>query len=142
MTSCNTVRGRSKKEAERRHSQAAGVMTGLVLMALGTMFILDGMGRFDAGRIWDWWPLILIGIGLTDLLAPRSDAEVAWGIAFLAGGGYFLARELDWVDWRFREVWPFLFVLAGVALVMRALASRRPSEPEAPASLPENGGVR
>jgi hypothetical protein len=100
------------------------------------------MDRFDAGRVWDWWPVILIAIGLTDLIAPRSDAEVAWGIAFLAGGGFFLARELDWVDWRFREVWPFLFVLAGIALVMRALGSRRSQDDEPAASLPENGGTR
>lgn len=143
MASRSCARGRSSKDAERRHRRASGVVFGLLLMTLGVMFVLDSMGRYDAGRIWDWWPLILVGLGLTNLIAPRGDAEVAWGIAFLAGGAYFLARMFDFIDWRFREFWPFLFVLAGVGLVLRALAARRPEADVPPDSqLPENGGVR
>jgi hypothetical protein len=143
MVSRSSVRGRDSKEAQRRQNRVGGVVWGLVLMGLGAMFVLDSMGRFDAGRIWDWWPLALVGIGATNLIAPRGDGDLAWGVAFFAGGAYFLAREFDWIDWRFRQVWPFLLVLAGVALVLRALAARRPEEaPTSDGQLPENGGVR
>ena len=143
MSSRSCVRGRSSKEAQRRQNRAGGVVWGVMLIALGAMFVLDSMGRFDAGRIWDWWPLILVAIGTTNLIAPRGDADGAWGLASLAGGAYFLARQFDWIDWRFREVWPFLLVLGGVALVLRALTSRRAaSDAEPESGLPENGGVR
>lgn len=131
------------KQAQRRHNRAGSLVFGAMLMLLGVIFVLDSMGRFDAGRVWDWWPLFLVAIGVTNLIAPKGDADVAWGIASLAGGGYFLARRFDWIDWRFREVWPFLLVLAGVALVIRALASRPPEGNGDPSSgVAENGGVR
>ena len=53
------------------------LIPALVLIALGTLFLLDnlGLGGFDAGRlIGTWWPALLILAGVSQLLRRRDDA--------------------------------------------------------------------
>ncbi|ADV27799.1 hypothetical protein Psesu_1962 [Pseudoxanthomonas suwonensis 11-1] len=53
------------------------LIPALVLIVLGTLFLLDNLGvGLDAGRLLaTWWPLLLIAAGLSRLLplAPRRE---------------------------------------------------------------------
>ena len=58
----------------RRHS----VETGIVLVVLGLLFLLDNLGIADLGDvIATWWPLLLVGLGVWIILESRkrSSAE-------------------------------------------------------------------
>ena len=50
------------------------LIPALVLIALGTLFLLDNLGLgIDAGRILStWWPVLLIAAGVGKLLLPRD----------------------------------------------------------------------
>jgi len=37
-----------------------GLIPGAVVLAIGAIFLLDNLGVVNAGRIWMFWPLILI----------------------------------------------------------------------------------
>ena len=122
-----------------RHRRVTAAVFGVILIVLGTIFILDNLGYVDAFRIWDYWPVILIGFGLASLIAPKDAGDSAGGAVMTAVGTFFLLRKLDVIDWRIRDVWPAFLVLAGVALIARALTERPPRQDDAH-SLSNGGG--
>lgn len=103
---------------------APGLIAGLVLTALGTLFVLDSFGVVDAGNLFDYWPLFLILPGLAHLFWPRKTADRFWGAILAAVGTLLLLRNLNifWIS--FRHVWPVILVLLGVFLVIRSRGPR------------------
>lgn len=128
-------------ETVQRHRRVSAAIFGVILIGLGTIFLLDNLGYVDSFRVWEYWPVVLIGFGLASLFAPRDAGDPAAGAVMTAVGTFFLLRKLDVIDWRFRDVWPMFLVLAGVALIARALTERRAPSPDEAGSL-SNGGAR
>jgi MFS family permease len=128
-------------ETRERHKRATAAVFGVILIGLGAMFLLQNFGVVDAGRPGDWWPVIVIGFGVSSVVAPKDPGDAATGVAVAALGVFFLLRNFDVIHWRFEDIWPAFLVLAGVSLIARAVAERRrlPSPPDG--SL-ENGGPR
>jgi Domain of unknown function (DUF5668) len=128
-------------EAKERHKRVTAVVFGVILIGLGVLFLLQNLGLFDAGEIGSWWPLLLIGFGVSSLIAPK-DAGASAGGAILAGiGTYFLLVKFDVIEWRLRDVWPVLLLLCGIALIGRAISERRGLRGSSRRSW-ENGGAR
>ena len=101
------------------------LIAGVLLILVGLLFTLDNFGLLDAGRIADYWPLALVGLGLKDLLAPRGSADRAWGASLLALGVFFQLRRLGVIALSFADFWPFLLVLFGGVLILEGLPRRR-----------------
>jgi Domain of unknown function (DUF5668) len=129
------------KEAKERNKRVTAAVFGLILLGLGTLFLLDNLGVYDANRLRDYWPVLVIGLGLPGLIAPKDASDAPWGVVLAGAGIFFLLRNLDVIDWSFRDVWPLFLVLAGVTLIARSMAARRGRLPVGPDS-PENGGSR
>jgi predicted membrane protein len=118
---------------------APGLIAGLVITALGTVFVLDSFGVVDAGSLFDYWPLFLILPGLANLIWPRKAADRFWGAILVAVGTLLLLRNLDifWIS--FRHVWPVILVLLGVFLMFRSRGGR-PGGPIDPGASGGPGG--
>lgn len=54
---------------------ASGRKEGLVFIAIGAFFVLPDIMDFPRFRMRDWWPLILIAIGLSIFLRRRSGYD-------------------------------------------------------------------
>ena len=108
-----------------RSPRVAGrLVGGTILVFLGLLFFLDNFGWVEAGDVFRWWPLLLVGIGLTKLLAPSRPEDHAGGAVLLLVGSLFLLRALH-IPWlRFRLVWPVFLVVAGALLIYRAMRRR------------------
>ena len=119
---------------------APGLVAGIVLTALGSLFVLDSFGVLDAGNLLDYWPLFLILPGIAHMLWPRKHADRFWGVILTVIGTLLLMRNLGlfWVS--FRHVWPAVLVLLGLYLVWRAKGPR-PGEPGEPAAAGGGGGA-
>ena len=128
-------------EARERHKRATAAVFGVILIGLGVIFLLQNFGIVDAGRPGDWWPLILIGFGVSSLVAPKDAGDASAGVVATAVGAFFLLRNFDVIDWRFQDIWPAFLVLAGISLIARSVAERRSAPPSPTGSL-ENGGPR
>jgi hypothetical protein len=107
---------------ERRVS---GVVAGLILLSIGGLFLLQNMGVVHAGRIWDYWPMLLVWTGLAKLLAPRRPGRFAGGLVILAVGVFFQLDRFGVVWVRARDFWPALLVVAGLALIAESFWTRR-----------------
>ena len=51
----------------------------IVLIVLGTLFFLDNIGLLDMGRIWRFWPLGLVALGVARLMGAL---EMNWRVPF------------------------------------------------------------
>ena len=102
---------------------------GLILIAIGILFGLQSLGWIDGFEIWEFWPLILIVVGINHVIRPRQPGHRTWGIFEIAFGLFFLLRTLGvfWIS--FWKVWPIFFVFAGLHLIWQAWYSRRPGAP-------------
>ncbi len=115
---------------ERRWSRIVG---GLMLLILGSVFVLQNMGVLHAGRLGDYWPLLFVWAGLVRMIGgPRGRHHFASGAVVLALGIAFQLDRLGIVWIHARDFWPLLLVVAGVALVAESLMLRpRPqSQPD------------
>lgn len=101
------------------------MIVGAMFILVGLLFSLDNLGVLDAGRFWNYWPLILIVIGLAKVLAPRESGQHSVGVVLIVLGVFFQLQMLAWINWGFHEIWPLILVLIGGSLIWRSLRRRR-----------------
>ncbi|HVN76123.1 MAG TPA: DUF5668 domain-containing protein [Thermoanaerobaculaceae bacterium] len=108
------------------------LVLGLIVIGLGILFTLDKLGYVDAGRYWDYWPILLIAAGLGRVLQPRACHGRGFGVVLIVVGALFLASNFDLLPYRVWDLWPLLLVIIGGSMVWRAMGrssrgwSRRP----------------
>lgn len=100
------------------------LITGLVLIVVGTLFLLGEFGVVDrpGSVLAAWWPLILVGIGAGQAIQQR---RLAIGPLVIMGVGLFLlVVTSDLVAVRARVIWPLGLVAVGVWLLVRPSLKR------------------
>jgi predicted membrane protein len=107
---CTTIRG-----------NAGRLALGLVVIAIGVLFTLDRLGYVDAGDFWEYWPVLLVAIGIGRVLQPRGTHERGFGLVLILFGVWFLLSNLDVIHYTFGDVWPVLLVVLGIMMVWRAI---------------------
>lgn len=108
----------------------ARIVAGAVLVFVGLLFTLDSLGVLHAGRVWDWWPMILVGAGLTRIFRPADPAKRGTGWVLLGVGVFFQLWNLHLLGpLRFSYVWPALLVLLGATLIWQATRRGERSAP-------------
>ena len=106
---------------ERIREGAPRVALGLVVIAVGVLFTLDKLGYVNAGEFWEYWPVLLIGVGIGRVLQPRGTQGRGFGVVLMVLGAWFLLSNLDLIHYRFGDVWPLLLVVLGIMMVWRAI---------------------
>ncbi len=100
------------------------VIAGAFLVLLGALFILDNLRLVDAGSLWDYWPLLLVGPGLARLLNPSRPGQRVWGAILVAVGGFLILRNLGYLWVPFHRLWPFALVVLGAYLIWQTTTPR------------------
>ncbi len=111
---------KQEKEAgmnERRYRGNGQLIGGLVLIALGGLFLLDRFDMFDFGwMVSRFWPSALIFIGVMQILNGRYRS-LTGPMVLIAIGAIFQADRLRLFDWRFSRMWPVILIVIGVAML-------------------------
>lgn len=96
---------------------------GTVIVAVGTLFLLDATDVLDAGSIIsDWWPSLIILAGVISLIANPGHWLVA-GVLVVVGVT-FLLTTLDIAEIG-AIVWPLVIIVVGVVVIFgRGLGSK------------------
>lgn len=101
------------------------IVFGLILVVVGTIFLLHNLGVHYFEQFWNLWPVALIALGLAKSFGGRADERTfGWVMVFL--GVVFLARYTFGFDIRMRNWWPMILVLVGVSIIMRAIQGPKP----------------
>ena len=105
----------------------AGVIIGLVIIALGIMLFLDQTGVLGWRPAWSFWPVLIIAMGLARFSQPRPDGTRDGGwLMFI--GGWLLLNEMHVL--RYRDSWPLFLVALGLHTIWKAIV--RPVPPSSP----------
>ena len=97
---------------------------GGVLVALGLLLLLSNIGllplNLGIGSFWgfigNWWPLILVAVGLAGLVSGGFRFRL-WAVILLLLGVGFQLSNLDILD-AGAFLWPALIVIAGVFILL------------------------
>ncbi len=106
--------------SEKKSLPGGAILLGIILIAIGTLVLLANLGQLPfALHLHQWWPLILIVLGVVHLYNNRNIFDFS-GLFLILLGGIFLAatlRVICWgTIWRF---WPALLILLGISIIFR-----------------------
>jgi len=102
-----------------RRTPPVQVLLGVLIVAVGVIALLTQLGVVDVDLgqlVSDWWPLLIVGVGLAALIAsPRAWLGPA---VIIVVGLLLLLQSLDVVDVNFWELlWPVAVILLGLSLI-------------------------
>lgn len=97
-------------------------VTGLTLIGLGSLFLLERQGYIEIGAWTHYWPFIIAAVGLCRIADARTAAHVAKGgfMVFLAFWLYACLEHLWGMS--FRHSWPMVLVALGVEYMVAGLS--------------------
>ena len=111
--------------SENSYTTRKQMVWGLVLIALGVIFLLDRLYIVEAESLWHYWPLLLVVAGINQTIGYPSPREFGNGLWTAFIGLWLFACFEHIFGLTFRNSWP-LFILAwGVKLVFQPLVARR-----------------
>lgn len=122
---------RAKRAVERAHRRRDLLIPGIVLILIGSLFLLD---RFDVAEFGDvarrFWPMILIVIGAGKVVTRR---EVWGGLWLITLGTWmqFVVLHIFGLTWG--NSWPLILIALGAGIILRALLDigHKREEPDA-----------
>ena len=112
------------------HHPWPGLWPGLILVSVGGGLLAREFGLLPQQlRLVDFWPLLLVFFGVSNLLRARSFMGALFALAFVASGGFLLATNLGFLAFPAARLWPGLLVLLGVAFLFRRTRGSEWREP-------------
>ena len=118
--------------APRRSCLTPQLAIGVVLLALGVLFLLNNLGLIPGVRILRFWPAALILVGGLKLLQARSFGGILAAFIWIALGLWWLLDNIGVIQLDFwtalLKFWPVALVVMGLSIVWRTI--RRGSAPE------------
>src|SRR4029077_19930363 len=103
---------------ERAHGFRAnpGIIPGLVVIAVGVIFLLSNLNIVYVHELWRYWPVVLIAAGLARLVDAQSDGARSTGGVLLVVGALFLANTLGFLHLTWRDYWPLILIGPGLLM--------------------------
>ena len=112
----------------RGRRDRGGLVPGLILILVGTVFLLERFDYLQMRQVWLLWPVPVIAIGVLHLLRPAGGRP---SIFLLMVGIWLQISTLELWNLDFGDSWPLLIIFVGVSFVFDALVGgrRRVSRP-------------
>lgn len=131
----NGVMGRIAKRHCGRRGRLDGLIPGAVILAIGLIFLLDSFGFVYARTFLQFWPMIIILVGVAKV--ARRDSRL-WGVLLLLFGLFLQLNELGIGHFSWNQFWPLLLIAAGLMAIWGAVRARLITEnlPQAEGSDP------
>jgi hypothetical protein len=117
-------------DTTRKPIDAGALATGILMIAVGTLFMLDRLDIADFGdTIRSYWPLIVVAVGATRLV----KGEVWGGVWLIVVGAWLQMAHMHIFGLTFSSSWPLLIIAVGAGMILRTLIeSSRRREPASP----------
>ncbi len=100
------------------------ILPGVILLLVGTAFLLSNLGFFDIHLVREYWPVLLIIFGVAQAAFPRRGMHsILWGGGFIVVGGLLLAQTLGYIGGNIWEIiWPVWLIFLGLSFLFRGRA--------------------
>lgn len=127
----------------RAHSGLSGIVLGALIVGVGLIILLDNLRIVRVYDLWRFWPVILIGFGISKILESRQPGGQVWGGLMVLIGAAFLLDNLHILIFDFdlsQLIWPLAVIGFGVFMLLRAIDRKRTLE-GVPPTIPSNIGA-
>lgn len=110
----------------RRRTAAGGFVCGLLIIAVGTMMLLNTLGIINARNIWAYVPLVFVVFGLIKIFeGPRNTVSTAIAVLMTVGGTLGFLENIGVLNFDKRIFPPLLVIGVGLILLFRAMDRER-----------------
>lgn len=99
------------------------LIVGFGILTLGILWTLDNLDVLNSERITQWWPLILIAVGVVRLFDRVSSPSVS--VVLIIVGTMLLLDSIDLIDWDLGDFIPLGIALLGAKLIWDAVSRRQ-----------------
>ena len=97
------------------------LVLGIFFAVIGVLLTLDNLRILSAHQYLKYWPAVLIVIGLLKIFDASARGL---SLALIAAGSLLLIWTTRWVRFSIFDLWPLLFIVAGVVIVAQAFGVR------------------
>lgn len=98
----------------RCNRSGSGWLPGALLIVFGTVVLLDHMNVIEADRVWRFWPVALIAVGIAKFV---NENKRVGGVILTLLGAFLLAQNLGYTTLTWGAVWPLILIAAGMAMI-------------------------
>lgn len=109
-------------------SATSQVVLGLLVIAMGLLFLLDNLGVVDMHRAFSFWPMLFVIVGTVKLCDTRTQGGTLLGAGLVGVGILLMLDRMDIIDFSWRTIWPLVLIGLGGFLVAKAVRSKRTLE--------------
>ena len=113
---------------ENSYTTRKQMMWGLVLIAVGVIFLLDRMDLVDLvdlRELWHYWPLLIVAVGINQTIGYPSAREFSKGLWTVFIGLWLFAVFEGFLGLTFRNSWPLFLLMWGLQMVLGPVIERR-----------------
>jgi hypothetical protein len=97
-----------------------GFTWGAILILVGVALLLDHMGIFPFGHLYQFWPLLLVAFGVMNI---STQSGKGFGIVLIVLGILLQLNTLNIIHLTFRDFWPLAIIAAGLLMIWGSLES-------------------
>ncbi len=94
------------------------LITGLSLISIGGLFLLDRMDILEIRQFWHFWPVFIALMGVNKMVSAEKSSQFVHG-AFQVVLAFWLYASIEHLwGWSFRNSWPLLMIGLGLSIVL------------------------
>jgi len=105
----------------RQGSARSGVLSGIILMLIGFVLLLERFDVLPTNLLRHFWPMLWMALGALLIGSGRGPFAQAWGVLLLLYGITTEASRSGLIKLRFWDLWPAWLIALGVFMLWRAL---------------------
>lgn len=112
------------------YHRRSGYLWGILLIAIGVLFLMDNFHWIETGPYWRYWPFLLVVFGVNKMVGFEKPGHIADGIG-LIGWGFWLYACLEHVwGMSFLNSWPLVLIGVGLNIILKSILklAMRPKE--------------
>jgi len=109
-------------ESQPRIRITGQLIVGLAIATAGLLFTLDNLHILRARDYLQYWPVVLIAIGLVHIAQAQTSSGTFGGAIWILVGSVLLVNRLGLLDVRIWSFWPLILVVVGARIVWQNLS--------------------
>ncbi len=107
-----------------RRGPAGSLISGIVIVTVGTVLLLDQFGYLDARLLWRFWPAVFIIPGITRCCSAGNISSRIWGAFLVLLGAVLILHEFGRFPVGIGHLWPLFIIVGGLLMMWQAYEAR------------------